>query len=153
MSWVRFPVSYVFILAVIVLPAGPGPISPPRPPGPRARLSHRVWTVTVTGQSWWTVTVTGRPKPGPGPQADSVHRDSHAHVNRNPSLDHGWLVRRELWATSHFQAQLEITSLLTTVRSRREQWSCLSKTPLSFETRLQILSAENATRMQRQAVA
>ena len=54
--------------------------------------------VTVTGQSrsWWTVTVTGRPKPGPGPQADSVHRDSHAHVNRNPSLDHGWLVRTEL---------------------------------------------------------
>ena len=25
-----------------------------------------------------------------------LHRDMHAGVNRNPSLDHGWLVRTEL---------------------------------------------------------
>ena len=112
MSWVRFPVKYVFILAVIVLPVGPGPIGPPRPP--RARLSHRVWTVTVTGQSWWTVTVTGRPKPGPGPQADSVHRDMHAGVNRNPSQDHGFLVRTELWPTTCFQAEFHESSRWTT---------------------------------------
>ena len=62
--WVRIPVGHVLILAVSVLPAGPGPTGPPVLP--RARL-------------------------GAG-----SHRDMHAGVNRNPSLDHGWLVRTEL---------------------------------------------------------
>ena len=34
-----------------------------------------------------------------------LHRDMHAGVNRNPSQDHGWLVRTELWPTTYFQAE------------------------------------------------
>ena len=69
----------MLILAVIVLPAGPGP--------------------------------TGPTRASPGP---TRHRDMHAGVNRNPSQDHGLIVRTELWPTTYFQAEFHESSRWTT---------------------------------------